>query len=52
MSEQIPEMICSLWTELKLSSVNFTSWENVSVRVPKGSITVMLGRNGAGKTTT
>ena len=26
--------------------------EGVSVRVPKGSITVMLGRNGAGKTTT
>mgnify|MGYP001189076464 CR=1 FL=1 len=26
--------------------------ENVSVSVPKGSITVLLGRNGAGKTTT
>ena len=26
--------------------------EGVSLRVPKGSITVMLGRNGAGKTTT
>jgi len=26
--------------------------ENVSLRVAKGSITVMLGRNGAGKTTT
>ncbi len=26
--------------------------EGVSVNVPKGSITVMLGRNGAGKTTT
>ena len=26
--------------------------EGVTVRVPKGSITVMLGRNGAGKTTT
>ncbi|MFU8827040.1 MAG: ABC transporter ATP-binding protein [Brevefilum sp.] len=26
--------------------------QNVSVRVPKGSITVLLGRNGAGKTTT
>lgn len=26
--------------------------EDVSVRVPKGSITVLLGRNGAGKTTT
>jgi branched-chain amino acid transport system ATP-binding protein len=26
--------------------------EGVSVHVPKGSITVMLGRNGAGKTTT
>jgi branched-chain amino acid transport system ATP-binding protein len=26
--------------------------ENVSVNVPRGSITVLLGRNGAGKTTT
>jgi len=26
--------------------------EGVSVRVPRGSITVLLGRNGAGKTTT
>jgi len=26
--------------------------EGVSVTVPRGSITVLLGRNGAGKTTT
>ncbi len=26
--------------------------EGVSLKVPRGSITVLLGRNGAGKTTT
>ena len=26
--------------------------EGVSLRVPRGSITALLGRNGAGKTTT
>lgn len=44
-------------TILEVRSINtfigqFHILEGVSVSVPKGSITVLLGRNGAGKTTT
>ncbi len=52
MSEQIPGIDLLVVDRIETFIGQFHILENVSVRVPKGSITVMLGRNGAGKTTT
>ena len=52
MSEQIPVNDLLVVDRIETFIGQFHILENVSLCVPKGSITVMLGRNGAGKTTT
>lgn len=52
MSAQIPANDLLVVDRIETFIGQFHILENVSVRVPKGSITVLLGRNGAGKTTT
>jgi len=52
MSDQTPLSDLLVVDQIETFIGQFHILEGVSVRVPKGSITVMLGRNGAGKTTT
>ena len=52
MSTQTPQNDLLVLEEIHTFIGQFHILEGVSLRVPKDSITVMLGRNGAGKTTT
>ncbi len=52
MSTQTPQNDLLVLEEIYTFIGQFHILEGVSLRVPKDSITVMLGRNGAGKTTT
>ncbi|NLN70813.1 MAG: ABC transporter ATP-binding protein [Chloroflexi bacterium] len=52
MKEKIPREDILIVDNIHTFIGQFHILEGVSVRVPKGSITVLLGRNGAGKTTT
>jgi len=52
MSDQTNEQDLLIVDQIHTFIGQFHILEGVSLRVPKGAITVMLGRNGAGKTTT